>query len=30
MKQPDPSIVPIRGAVLRTPGRPLKIERLEM
>jgi aryl-alcohol dehydrogenase len=30
MKQPDPSIISIRAAVLRTPGRPLKIERLEM
>jgi aryl-alcohol dehydrogenase len=30
MKQPDPSIIPIRAAVLRAPGRPLKIERLEM
>ncbi len=27
---PDPTIIPIRAAVLRTPGRPLKIERLEM
>jgi len=27
---PDPPIIPIRAAVLRTPGRPLKIERLEM
>ena len=30
MKQPDEIIIPIRAAVLRTPGRPLKIERLEM
>ena len=30
MKQSDPSIIPIRAAVLRAPGRPLKIERLEM
>jgi D-arabinose 1-dehydrogenase-like Zn-dependent alcohol dehydrogenase len=30
MKQPDQIIIPIRAAVLRTPGRPLKIERLEM
>jgi hypothetical protein len=30
MKQADPFIVPIRAAVLRTPGRRLKIERLEM
>ena len=30
MKQPDPSIISIRAAVLRTSGRPLKIERLEM
>ncbi|MGD0614909.1 MAG: NAD(P)-dependent alcohol dehydrogenase [Verrucomicrobiota bacterium] len=30
MNQPDPSLIPIRAAVLRTPGRPLKIERLEM
>jgi aryl-alcohol dehydrogenase len=30
MKQPDPSIITIRAAVSRTPGRPLKIERLEM
>jgi len=27
---PDPPTIPIRAAVLRTPGRPLKIERLEM
>jgi aryl-alcohol dehydrogenase len=30
MKQPDQIIIRIRAAVLRTPGRPLKIERLEM
>jgi aryl-alcohol dehydrogenase len=30
MKQPNPSMVPIRAAVLRSPGCPLKIERLEM
>lgn len=30
MKDSVPSIIPIRAAVLRTPGRPLKIERLEM
>jgi Zn-dependent alcohol dehydrogenase len=30
MKQPIPSFIPIRAAVLRQPGAPLKIERLEM
>ena len=30
MKSPTPSIIPIRAAVLRQPGAPLKIESLEM
>jgi len=30
MKEPIPFIIPIRAAVLRQPGAPLKIERLEM
>jgi aryl-alcohol dehydrogenase len=30
MKPPIPSFIPIRAAVLREPGAPLKIERLEM
>ena len=30
MKQPIPSFIPIRAAVLREPGSPLKIESLEM
>ena len=30
MKQTVQFFIPIRAAVLRTPGRPLKIERLEM
>lgn len=30
MKHPVQSFIPIRAAVLREPGRPLRIERLEM
>ena len=30
MKPPTPSIIPLRAAVLRQPGAPLKIESLEM
>ena len=30
MKQPAPSFIPIRAAVLREPGTPLMIESLEM
>ena len=30
MKQPNQVIIPMCAAVLRTPGRPLRIERLEM
>jgi Zn-dependent alcohol dehydrogenase len=30
IKQPDQIIIPIRAAVLRTPCRPLKMERLDL